>query len=191
VAEKSVDNLLAAIERSKSRPLGALIFGLGIRHVGGEVGRLLGQHFGSITALSKATVDEIAAVDGVGPVIAESVSSWMGVERNREILAKLAAAGVRMAEAGGGAREGPLAGQQFVITGRLESMTRDAAGAALKQLGASVGNAVTRKTEALIAGEGGGSKRAKAETLGTAVWDERRLLAVLREHGVDPIAGEG
>ena len=189
--DKSVDNLLAAIERSKSRPLGALIFGLGIRHVGGEVGGLLAQHFGSIEALGGVSEEEIAVVDGVGPVIAESVASWMTLERNREILSKLEAAGVRMAEAGSGAREGPLAGQQFVLTGRLESMTRDAAAALLKRLGASVGNAVTKKTEALIAGEGGGSKRTKAEALGTAVRDETWLLSLLREHGLDPARSDG
>ena len=191
LAEKSVDNLLAAIERSKSRPLSALIFGLGIRHVGGEVAGLLAQHFGSIAALGTASEEEIAVVDGVGPIIAESVASWMGVARNEEILAKLAAAGVRMAEEGGGAREGPLAGQQFVITGRLESMTRDAAGAALKQLGASVGNAVTKKTAALIAGEGGRSKRTKAEALETPIWDEAQLLTLLAEHGLDHPGGAG
>ena len=191
MAEKSVDNLLAAIERSKSRPLGALIFGLGIRHVGGEVAALLAQHFGSIAALQSASEEEIAAIDGVGPVIAESVASWVGTERNQEILSKLAAAGVRMAEAGGGAREGPLAGRQFVITGRLETLTRNAAEAALKQLGASVGIGVSKKTEALIAGEAGGSKRDKADRLGTPIWDEAQLLAVLREHGLDPTGVAG
>ena len=90
-----------------------------------------------------------------------------------------------MSEAGGGAREGPLAGQQFVITGRLESWTRDAAAAALKGLGASVSGAVTKKTAALIAGEGGGGKREKAEKLGTPVWDEAQLVALLELHGAD------
>lgn len=186
MADKSVDNLLAAIERSKSRPLSALIFGLGIRHVGGEIAALLAQHFGSIEALQAASEEEIAAIGGVGPVIAESVASWLATERNGQILEKLRAAGMRMAEEGGGAREGPLAGRQFVITGRLESLTRNAAEAALKQLGASVGSGVTKKTEALIAGEGGGGKREKAEKLGTVVWDEAQLLAILSEHGLDP-----
>ncbi|MDE2639867.1 MAG: NAD-dependent DNA ligase LigA, partial [Chloroflexota bacterium] len=121
MAEKSVDNLLAAIERSRSRPLSALLFGLGIRHVGAEGAALLAQHFGSLSALQEASEEEIAAVDGVGPTIAESVARWMATERNAEIVAKLAAAGVRLAEEGGGAREGPLVEQQFVITGRLAS----------------------------------------------------------------------
>ncbi len=189
MAEKSVDNLLAAIERSRSRPLSAVLFGLGIRHVGAEVAALLAQHFGGVTALQGASEEEVAAVDGVGPVIAESVAHWMATERNQEVIAKLAAAGVRLSEEGGGAREGPLAGQQFVITGRLSSMTRDEAGAALKRLGASVGSGVTKKTQALIAGEGGGGKRAKAEQLGTPVWDEDQLLALLREHEAEPAAG--
>ena len=141
MAEKSVDNLLAAIERSRSRPLSALLFGLGIRHVGAEGAALLAQHFGSVSALQQASEEEIAAVDGVGPIIAESVARWMATERNAEIVAKLAKSGVRLAEEGGGAREGPLVEQQFVITGRLASMTRDEAAAALKRLGASVGSA--------------------------------------------------
>ena len=189
MAEKSVDNLLAAIERSRSRPLSALLFGLGIRHVGAEGAALLAQHFGSVAALQQASEEEIAAVDGVGPTIAESVARWMATERNAEIVAKLAAAGVRLAEEGGGAREGPLVEQQFVITGRLASMTRDEAAAALKRLGASVGSAVTKKTRALIAGEGGGGKRAKAEKLGTPIWDEEQFLALLREHETEPAAG--
>ncbi len=188
MAEKSVDNLLAAIERSRSRPLSALLFGLGIRHVGAEGAALLAQHFGSLPALQEASEEEIAAVDGVGPTIAESVARWMATERNAEIVAKLAAAGVRLAEEGGGAREGPLVEQQFVITGRLASMTRDEATAALKRLGASVGSGVTKKTRALIAGEGGGGKRAKAEKLGTAIWDEEQFQALLREHNTEPTA---
>ena len=188
MAEKSVDNLLAAIERSKARPLRALVFGLGIRHVGGEIAALLARHFGSLAALQAASEEEIAAIDGVGPIIAESVAQWMATPRNQEILGKLVEAGVRVAEEGGGAREGPLLGQQFVITGRLESMTRDAAEARLKELGASVGNAVSKKTATLFAGEGGGGKRAKAETLGIPVGDEAALLALLGAHEVDRAA---
>ena len=188
MAEKSVENLLAAIEASKARPLAAVVYGLGIRHVGGEVAALLAQHFGSMTAMAGAAEEEIAAVDGVGPIIAESVAAWLATPRNQAILAKLEAAGVRLAEAGGGAREGPLAGQQFVVTGRLERLTRNQAEGALKRLGASVGSAVGKKTAALIAGEAAGSKMAKAEKLGTPVWDEATFLSLLAEHGLDPAA---
>ena len=184
MGERSVDNVVAAIEASKQRPLTALIFGFGIRHVGGEVAALLAQHFGSVDAIHAASREEIAAIDGVGPVIAESVSAWMANERNREILEKLRRAGVRMAEEGGGARKGPLAGQQFVLTGRLETMGRDIAGAALKRLGASVGSSVSKKTTAVIVGDAPGSKAARAKQIGAPLWDEEQLLAVLREHGV-------
>ncbi len=186
-AEKSVDNLLAAIERSKQRPLAALIFGLGIRHVGGEVAALLAQHFGSIEAIGRATEEELAAIDGVGPIIAASVAAWMQDERNLSIVGKLREAGVRLEEQGGGTREGPLAGQQFVVTGRLEGLTRNFVEGALKQLGASVGSSVTKKTTTLVVGESPGSKLAKAEALGTPVWDEAQIRALLAEHGLAPV----
>ena len=183
MGEKRVDNLLAAIEASTQRPLAALIFGLGIRHVGSEVADLLARHFGSVAAIAAAE-EEIAAIDGVGPVIAASVAAWMARERNQAVLGKLEQAGVRLREEGGGAREGPLAGQQFVITGRLEAMGRDAATDALKALGASVGSSLTKKTTALIAGEAAGSKLARAEKLETPVWDEARFLKLLAKYRV-------
>ena len=184
MGEKSVENLLAAIEASKQRGLAPLIFGLGIRHVGGEIGELLAGHFGSLRAIQSATEEELAAVDGVGPIIASSVADWMATERATALLGKLAAAGVRMETAGGGTREGPLAGQQFVVTGRLEQMSRNEAEAALKRLGASVGSSVGKKTTVVIVGADAGSKLAKALEFGTERWDESQFLAALREHGL-------
>ena len=99
------------------------------------------------------------------------------------MLDKLARAGVRMSEEAGAAREGPLAGQQYIVTGRLESLSRNQVEDALKRLGASVGSGVSKKTTALIAGEAPGSKLAKAEKLGTPVWDEAQLLTFLTKHG--------
>ena len=184
MGEKRVDNLVAAIEASRARPFAAILFGLGIRHVGYEVAGMLAQHFGGMTALQKASVEEIAEIEGVGPVIGASVVAWFAHERNQQIVAKLGEAGVRMKETAGAAREGPLAGEQYVVTGRLESMSRNEVESALKRLGAKVGSGVSKKTTALIAGAEAGSKLAKAEKAGTPVWDEKQLLALLAEHGM-------
>ena len=185
-----LDNLLAAVAASKERPLANVVNGLGIRHVGSETAALLATHFGSLDAIRAASEGEIAAIAGIGPVIAASVHTWLHEERNWEIVEKLRAAGVRLRAASGAAREGPLAGQQFVVTGRLEAMTRNEVEEALKRLGAAVGSAVTKKTTALIAGEAAGSKRAKAEELSTPILDEKDLMALLEKHRLDPESGD-
>ena len=187
MATKSVDNLLSAVEASKQRPLAALVFALSIRHVGAEVAGLLTQHFGSMAALAEASEEDLAAVDGVGPTIAASVAAWLKDRRSRRLIKKLGKAGVRMTASRGATRSGPLAGQQFVVTGRLESMNRNQAEGALKGLGASIGSSVTKKTTTLVAGEAAGSKLARAEALETPIWDEERLLALLSEHGAEEL----
>ena len=182
MGEKRVDNLIAAIEASKTRTFAAILFGLGIRHVGFEVAGMLARHFGAMATLQTASVEEIAEIEGVGPVIGESVVAWFAHERNQQIVTKLGKAGLRLTEEGGAAREGPLAGEQYVVTGRLESMSRNEVESALKRLGAKVGSGVTKKTTALIAGEEAGSKLAKAEKSGTPIWDEKQLLALLARY---------
>lgn len=186
LGEKSVQNLLEAIAASKERPLANMIFALGIRHVGTEVAGLLAQHFGGVEALAQAHKEDLAAIPGVGPVIAASVGAWFAQPRSRRLVDKLRRAGVRMKEAGG-AREGPLQGQQFVVTGRLESMTRNQVEDALRRLGATIGSGVSKKTTALIAGVDPGSKREKAQALGTPIWDEAQLLALLGRYQATPL----
>lgn len=184
MGEKSAANLVRAIAASKDRPLGRLIFALGIRHVGAEVAQLLAAHFGSLDALLAASEEEIAAISGVGPVIAASVRAYTADEHNRRMIEKLRAAGVRMTADGQAAREGPLVGTQFVLTGTLSSFTRNEAENRLKALGAAVGSSVTKKTTHLVAGDNPGSKLAKAQQLGITVLDEAGFLALLREHGM-------
>jgi len=147
----------------------------------------LTQHFGSMAALAEASEEDLAAVDGVGPTIAASVAAWLKDRRSRRLIKKLDKAGVRMTASRGATRSGPLAGQQFVVTGRLESMSRNQAEGALKGLGASIGSSVTKKTTTLVAGEAAGSKLARAEALETPIWDEERLLALLSEHGAEEL----
>ena len=178
--EVSVGNLMNGIEAARDHPIARLLVGLGIRHVGGTVARLLAGEMGSMERLGEADVDTLAAIDGVGPIIAESVVEWFSEEANRRLVARLGDGGVRLADPGpeGGPSE-VLAGVTLVLSGGLESMTRAAARAAVEERGGKVTSSVSGKTTALVAGAKPGSKLAKAESLGVPVLDEagfRRLL---------------
>ncbi len=180
LAEKSAQNVLDAIERSKQRPLSRVIFALGIRHVGSEMADRLAEHFGSIDALAAASVEELESVPTVGPKIAASTGAYFADEENRRIIEKLRQAGVRLAEERAARKEGPLHGLTFVITGALQSMTREEAEERVRELGGSAGSSVTRKTGYVVVGESPGSKAQKAQKLGTKVLTEEEFLALLR-----------
>ncbi len=180
---KRAANLIRAIQNAKERPLARLLFGLGIRHVGAEVAAALAEHFGSVDALMQADEADIAALPGVGPVIAASVRAYFNEPRNREVIDKLRRAGVRLSGDGRAAREGPLVGQTFVLTGTLSGMTRNEAEQRLRRLGAAVSDHVTRKTTAVVVGANPGSKLARAQQLGIPTMDERAFLDLLRQHG--------
>lgn len=179
--DKSVKNLLAAIEASRHRPIERVLIGLGIRHVGSTVAVRLADAFGSIPKLAEATEEEIAAVDGVGPIIARAVIDHFAREESRRVLHKLAQAGVRLAEERG-PRTGPLTGLTFVITGTLEHLSREEAGRRISELGGKVTSSVSKKTSYVVVGEAPGSKLEKATRLGVSTLDERAFLALL-EHG--------
>jgi DNA ligase (NAD+) len=184
MGEKSAENLLPAIEASKERPLGRLIFALGIRHVGSEIGAILASQFGSINALTRAGVEELVAIATVGPRIAESVHQYFRDASNLRVIEKLRRAGVRMAEdVAATPPEGPLAGQTFVITGTLASMPRSKAEELIRQLGGSASGSVTKKTDYLVAGESPSSKLQKAQRYGTKLLSEQEFLELLRQHG--------
>ncbi len=182
--EKSVDRLLASIDDSKSRPLARVIVALGIRHVGGEVASVLATHFGSIDALIDAGIDQIIEIPGIGSVIAESIVEFFADGDGRALVDKLRAAGVNLRAEKGAAREGPLSGLTFVVTGRLERLSRDAAEALIKQHGGSVASSISKKTSYVVVGAEAGSKLAKAQKLGTTLLDEGAFAALLREHGI-------
>jgi DNA ligase (NAD+) len=184
LGEKSVDNLLASIEASKDRPLAQVLTALGIRHVGGEVASVLANHFGSVDALMHAGVEQIDDIPGIGLKIAESIVEFFSLEENRALIDKLRAAGVNLREETGGAREGPLSGLTFVVTGRLERFSRDTAESLIKRHGGAVASSVTKKTDYLVVGEEAGSKLAKAQQLGTNLLDEAAFIALLQEKGV-------
>ncbi|MBI5289255.1 MAG: NAD-dependent DNA ligase LigA [Chloroflexi bacterium] len=181
---KSVDNVLANIEASKRRPLARVLVALGIRHVGGEVATALAQQFGGMDALMSATAEQIAELPGIGLVIGESVAEFFSRAENREMVERLRSAGVNLVEARGAAREGPLSGLTFVVTGRLERLSRNEAESLIKAHGGAVGSSVTKKTDYVVAGAEPGSKLAKAEALGTAVLDEGGFLGLLAERGI-------
>ena len=177
MAEKSAANIMGAIEASKGRPVSRVIFALGVLHVGSEMAETLAGHYRNLWRLSRATEAELVEIPGVGPKIAESVAAWFQDEANRQILRKLQWAGVRLKEdAPQEPTERPLAGLQFVVTGRLESLTRYQAEARIKELGGSVSSNVSHKTSFLVAGEEAGSKLAQANKLGATVLTEADFL---------------
>ena len=172
--------VMAKVEESKTRGLGRVLFGIGMRHVGANVAELLAQEFGSIQALATASVEKIAEIPGIGPKIAESVHEFFSIPENVAVIERLRQAGVVLEE------EKPenelpqtLAGLTFVLTGTLEHFTRDEAGAQLKAMGAKVSGSVSKKTSFVVAGEAAGSKLTKAESLGVPVLDEAALQQIL------------
>jgi DNA ligase (NAD+) len=175
-AEKSASQLLEAIDTSRRQPLSVLLFALGIRHVGAQVARLLARHFGTMDALAAADADQIAAVQGVGPVIAEAVAGFLADRRNQALVKRLKTLGLTTAEPRKPAAAGPLAGQTFVITGTLPTLSRQQAGDLITAAGGRVADSVSKRTTALVVGADAGSKREKARALGVEVIDEAELL---------------
>ena len=179
--EKSASNVIASIERSKQIPFRRVLYGLNIPDVGGVTAGVLARELGTIGRLLGANVEELEAIDGIGPDRAASIAEWFADEPNRALVAELDELGLPM-EAGDEERpiEGPLTGQSYVITGTLEDYTREEAKAALEALGAKVGDSVSKKTSGLVAGESPGSKLAKAQKAGVPVLDEQTFKELLR-----------
>ncbi len=182
MGEKSAENLVAGIAASRTRGLARLLNGLGIRHVGPRVAGILAARFGTVDRLAAAGVEELSAVDEIGPVIAESVHAWLHDEQGRRVIEGLRAAGVSLEVPAGSApaAEGPLVGRTLVVTGTLERRSREEAEEAIRAAGGRAASSVSKKTDWLVAGRDAGSKLAKAEKLGVAVIDEagfERLLA--------------
>jgi len=180
--DKAITNLLEQVEASKDRPIWRLLVGLNIRHVGAHVAQVLAAAFGSIDALAAASEDEIDAVPGIGPEIAATVREWFDEEENLQLIGKLRAAGVRLAdEAPVQTAAQTLAGLSIVLTGGLETLSREEATAMAEAAGARVTSSVSGKTAFVVAGENPGTKLAKAETLGVEVIDEEGFLRRVRE----------
>jgi DNA ligase (NAD+) len=180
MAEKSAQNVLDALERSKSTTLARFLYGLGIRHVGEATAKDLARHFGSLDAIMDAGVEQLLQVPDVGPVVAQSIRTFFDQPHNREVVEQLRACGVHWTEGGpSAAAQLPLAGRTFVLTGTLPTLSREEAKALLEAAGAKVAGSVSTKTDYVVAGAEAGSKLEKARALGLPILDEAGLLALL------------
>ncbi|MFC1938563.1 NAD-dependent DNA ligase LigA [Chloroflexota bacterium] len=180
IGEKSAQNLINAISNSKERPLSRVIFALGIRHVGAEMAEVLAKEFDSIDKLANASKEKLTSIPAIGPKIADSITAFFGQEANRRLLKKLRDVGVKLEEEKPKSGELPLAGQEFVITGRLERFSRQEAEARIKALGGTVKSDVTRKTTYLVVAADPGSKLARAQALGTERLTEEEFLKLVQ-----------
>ncbi|UXC19436.1 NAD-dependent DNA ligase LigA [Comamonas squillarum] len=181
MAEKSAQNVLAALESSKKTTLARFVFGLGIRHVGESTAKDLAKHFGVLDAIMDASVDELLQVNDVGPVVAHSLHTFFAQPHNREVVEQLRAAGVHWDEAVPAEKPAQiLAGMTVVLTGTLPTMGRDEAKDLLEAAGAKVSGSVSKKTHYLVAGADAGSKLTKAQELGVTVLDEAAMLRLLQ-----------
>jgi len=177
MADKSAENLLKGIEKSKDRPLDKLIYALGIKLVGAGAARVLANNFGSIDAMSEAKVSELEAIDEIGPGIAASVVEFFLNPANAEVLKKLKNAGVKFrSEIFPDEVEKIFSGKVFVLTGALENYTRDEAGELIRQRGGKVASSVSKNTSYVLAGDNPGSKLKKAKELGVTVIGEKEFV---------------
>jgi DNA ligase (NAD+) len=176
MGEKSAQNLLDAVENSKKRPLSALIAALGIRFVGDRAADILAGRFGSMEALKNVSEEDLALVEGIGPVIASSVEAFFRDAANLELLRRLEGYGLNMSEAGRAPKEGIFSGMTVVFTGELRSVARADAEGKVRALGGKAAGSVSSKTSLVVAGENAGSKLEKAKALGVEIIDEAEFL---------------
>lgn len=186
MGEKSVNNLLQAIEASKNNSLEKLLFGLGIRHVGAKAAKTLAQQFESMDALKNATREELTGINEIGEKMADSIVTYFELEEVASLIQELETAGVNLTYKGAklvaiDEIDSIFAGKTVVLTGKLVQLTRNEAKEKLEALGANVAGSVSKKTDIVIAGEDAGSKLVKAESLGITVWDEKKLIEELNK----------
>jgi DNA ligase (NAD+) len=181
MGEKSVDKLLAAIERSKQTTLAKFLYGLGIREVGEATAVALADHYGKLSSILEATEDDLQQVPDVGPVVASRIRAFFDEKHNRQIISELINLGLRWEEREPVSRptEGPCVGKTFVLTGTLSGMTRDQAKDRIQALGGKVAGSVSKKTDYVVYGENAGSKLSKAQNLGIHILDEAAFKELL------------
>ncbi|MEO0443772.1 MAG: NAD-dependent DNA ligase LigA [Pseudomonadota bacterium] len=183
MGKKSASNLLEAIDASKKTTLNRFIYSLGIREVGEATARNLAQHYGSLETLMTADHDSLLEVNDVGPVVAGFILDFFAQDNNRQLIAAMQAAGIHWPDSAVAQNAAPLVGLTYVLTGSLETLTRDQAKQQLQSLGASVTNSVSTKTDYLVAGPGAGAKLQKAQDLGIAIVDEEALIQLFKQQG--------
>lgn len=179
--ELKIANLMKQLEAAKSRPLDRLIASLGISGIGTTVGKLLTRHFPSLDAIAAATVEQLDAIETIGPSTAQSIAAWFALPRNQAFIARLREQGLNFTSGVSAPRSDKLAGLSFVLTGTLPTMTRDAAAALITDNGGKVSSSVSKKTSYLVAGEEAGSKLDKARELNVKILDEDGLRGLLNE----------
>ena len=180
MAQKSAANVIEAIKESKTRPLWRLIAALGIRHIGGQSAQILAEHFGSLEGLMAAKEEELAAIDQIGPTMAQSIWEYFRDPENRSVIDQLMTACVEP-EPPETRRSTKLAGKTFVVTGTLENFTRQQAEQAIRQAGAKASSSVSKKTDFVVAGENAGSKLDKAKKLGIEVINEKQFTDMIED----------
>jgi DNA ligase (NAD+) len=179
--------LLAELDKAKTKPLWRILVSLSIRHVGPVAARALADYFGSLDAIRAASRDELAAVDGVGGIIADALIDWFEVDWHREIIERWKADGVQLTTPGhpgpgaAGDNTGPLAGLTIVATGSIEGFSREGAQEAIIAAGGKAASSVSKKTDFVVAGPGAGSKLGKAEELGLRILDAEQFVILLAE----------
>ena len=182
MAEKSAQNIVDALEKSKRTTLNRFLFALGIRHVGETTAKDLARHFGRLDVIMQAGAEQLLTVHDVGPVVAQSIVAFFGEVHNREVVQQLRTLGVHWEEHEGVNNEAlPLSGKTFVLTGTLVTMSRDEAKSRLEALGAKVAGSVSKKTDCVVAGEEAGSKLIRAQELNVPIWNEAELIQQLKE----------
>ena len=175
MGRKSAENLISAIDKSRSAPFARVIYGLGIRHVGEHVARVLAGHFSNIDQLASASVDELVGIPEIGPIVADSIYGYFREDHNRRFLGKLRDAGVRLEAEEGPQKKRIFEGLTFVFTGGLDTMTRDEAGEMVESLGGRASGSVSARTDYVVAGKDPGSKLDKAKKLGIEIIDEEKF----------------
>ena len=183
MAEKSAQNIVEALEKSKNTTLNRFLFALGIRNVGESTAKDLARHFGKLDVIMQAGAEQLLAVPDVGPIVAQSIVDFFAELHNREVVQQLRASGVHWEEHEGVSTQLlPLSGKTFVLTGTLASLNRDEAKSRLEALGAKVAGSVSKKTDYVVAGVEAGSKLDKARALNVPVLEEQQFLQLLEEH---------
>lgn len=180
MGDKSAENLLAALEKSKGNQLSRLLFAFGIRNVGQKAAKVIAERYENIDALLNATAEELTNIRDIGPVIAESLKNWLDNPQNRHFIQRLQDAGVNMTEQVD-KRDGRFEGKTFVLTGTLSEFTRDQASAIIEAFGGKTSSSVSKKTSYLLAGEDAGSKLTKAQSLGVEIIDEAAFKEMIKE----------
>ena len=178
--DRKADNLLNAIENSKKQPLSRLLFGLGVRNVGEKAAWVLAQRFGTIDKLMAATLDDLTAINEIGPIMAQSIYDFFCQDSVKKLINQMLAAGINMAEPRNESKSKPFEGKTIVLTGELKALSRIEAENKVRELGGNPSSSVSRKTDFVVVGEEPGSKYDKAMELGVRIVREQEFLKMIK-----------